>query len=908
MTDAGVPGSVGEGRSGVIAAVLLFGLVVVAAAVVAPVPVGASGAEEVSVLADGCDRVDQRGRQDGTLAVTGCLTEGQSATVTYEVPADGAQVVVAMRGPSGADYDLYVTRDGRTPTADDHGLASQGPGAAERVAVPDASGEIAVTVRATRGQGQYVLRVRSNESGGTRSTAAAFTTRPRSPSVGQAVQLAADTSVAGPDAEYTWKFDDGTAATGAVVNHTFQSVGTHRVRLTVTGPSGTDSVTRTVNVTGATTEPRAQFSVSPGQASTGQSITFDASGSSAAGEVAYVWQFDDGTTARGKVVEHTFATGRPHQVRLAVVTKTGSDTAVRTVTVTGGDREIVPRLAVETRDDDRVVYVGEAVRFSGAATTATDGVARYGFEFGDGDTSYGTSARVAHRYDEPGTYTVTMHVTDADGDRRSISREIRVVETRVAITEVTGLQDPVFEPIGLFANCGEVGTVRVRTGGSEPVERVEFTVRGKTFVDKTPGDGWTMPRGRFPTPGRVIKVTAVTESGRTDTVTAPVQLADAPDGVVGYLINANYLIKGYNHINGEAGDVPAEVGNCELTITWPTWSNDVSGTFETDGNYTLPGTTTEFIEPPSKAVFATQFRLRYRPGQNQVTVGGAGSSQLIMPPKETNLATGVSVNGVYTVPEWNLSTVAFGGQIDGNYHLEDWLVPLPSTEISLDLDGPDGPMPGASVGLPLDLIFGPELRLTGNVGPSFEPDTVNARFQGELSLRGQAGGRIAAIDTPFGEYELKTGSAWAEGALQTDRLQVVPFQPTIAGRFFVNYGVKVDVPFVPNSVMEPYTWERTREWDLEPSIQGGAGAGMGPGTAAAVRMSAGQQVETTAGHSSEPHRSSASPGEMAGQGAVAATGTDGAVTGSDAGTAAASAGTTDDGDVTTADPEPLRAA
>jgi hypothetical protein len=369
----------------------------------------------------------------------------------------------------------------------------------------------------------------------------------------------------------------------------------------------------------------------------------------------------------------------------------------------------------------------------------------------------------------------------------------------------------------------------------------------------------------------VIKVTAVTENGRTDTVTAPVELADAPDGIVSYLINANYLIEGYNHINGEAGDVPATVGDCELTITWPTWSEDVSGTFGTEGNYTLPSKVTDFLKPPEKALFATQFRLRYRPGQNQVTVGGAGSAQLILPPKETNVKSGVSINGVYTVPEWNLSSVAFGGQVDGNYHLEDWLIPLPSTEISIDLDGPEGPLPGASVGLPLDVVFGPEFRVTGGIAPSFEPDTVNARLQGELSLRGEAGGRIAAIDTPFGEYELKTGSAWAEGALQTDRLQVVPFDPTLAGQFVVDYGVRVDVPFVPNSVLAPYTWQRTHEWELDPSAGGGTAAGMGSAVAA-VEAAAGHHVETTAGRSPDPHRSAVSPGATADGDPVATTG------------------------------------
>ncbi len=844
-------------RPGGVAAVLLCGVVVLLAGVLAPVPVGATGSDTGGSAPSVEDCETTAAADADGLTVTGCLSEGETETLTLDSRLVGDEATLVLRGPSGADFDLLVSKDGSRPTLDNADRTSRGAGPVERLTV-ESDGEVAVAVTAVDGGGEFTLQVRSGSAADS-DPSAEFTVTPGEPSVGEPTTLQATPT---PGATYRWKFADGTSARGSTVEHTFERPGAQRVRLTVVGENDTATTTETVNVSGASVGPTARIDASATAAAVGESVTFDASGSSTPGDATYLWRFDDGTTAQGAVVKHAFENPGPHDVHLTVTTDAGSDTALHTVTVAGSGGAITPRVDLGTRDEG-VVYLGEAVRVSAAGSTAAAGIERYAFEFGDGEATAGPSPYAVHRYDSPGTHTLSLTVTDENGDTRTVTREVEVVRPRVAITGVSGLEDPVFEPIGLFANCGELGVVRTETVGTESVQRVEFTVSGETFVDDTPADGFTMPRAKFPKPGRVMKVTAVTESGRTDTVTVPVELADAPDGLVGYLVNADHLVKGYNKINGNGTDVPASVGNCELTVTWPTWAKDVSDTFESGQGYDLPGNVQEYIEPPSQAAFATQFRLRYRPGQRQVTVGGAGSAQLLFPPKETNVQTGVSVNGVYTVPEWNLTNVAFGGTIDGNYHLEDWVVPLPTTEVDFDFDGPEGPMPGVSLGLPLDLVFGPELTVSGGIAPSFEPDTVNARLQGEVSLRGEAGGRIAAIDTPVGEYEVETGSAWAEGALQTDRMQVVPFDPTLAGQFLVNYGVKVDVPFVPSSVMDPYKWERTHEWDLQPSVRPAVGSGIGSG-AAAVRTAAGHTVTEDVGRQAEPHLGEVSPGARVG--------------------------------------------
>jgi PKD repeat protein len=71
--------------------------------------------------------------------------------------------------------------------------------------------------------------------------------------------------------------------------------------------------------------PRPSFTYSPVSPTVGQIITFDASGSSDpdGGIISYHWDFGDGTTGAGKVVEHTFGLAGNYTVTLTVTDNHG---------------------------------------------------------------------------------------------------------------------------------------------------------------------------------------------------------------------------------------------------------------------------------------------------------------------------------------------------------------------------------------------------------------------------------------------------------------------------------------------------------------------------------------------------------------------------------------------------------
>ena len=84
----------------------------------------------------------------------------------------------------------------------------------------------------------------SCECGGTPELSASFTYGPLPPVVGQAVQFS-DTSTGNPTA-WQWNFGDGTASTDKDPRHTYMTVASFTVTLTVSNRAGTKNTTRAV--------------------------------------------------------------------------------------------------------------------------------------------------------------------------------------------------------------------------------------------------------------------------------------------------------------------------------------------------------------------------------------------------------------------------------------------------------------------------------------------------------------------------------------------------------------------------------------------------------------------------------------------------------------------------------------
>lgn len=131
---------------------------------------------------------------------------------------------------------------------------------------------------------------------------------------------------------YSWNFGDGTNGSGSSVSHTYNSVGTYLAVLTVTdNEDATDQASITIVVTDPdqcvdNEGPVISLQASPQSGDAPLLVSFDASGTTDPENdaLSYNWDFDDGSSASGSNIQHTFSTADVYSVGLTVTDACGN--------------------------------------------------------------------------------------------------------------------------------------------------------------------------------------------------------------------------------------------------------------------------------------------------------------------------------------------------------------------------------------------------------------------------------------------------------------------------------------------------------------------------------------------------------------------------------------------------------
>ena len=298
----------------------------------------------------------------------------------------------------------------------------------------DATGEMTSKSWSTTGTRTVTLTVTDDEDAtdsystsvtvGTQPPTAAFTLTTNGDD--QPVEFDASDS-SDPDgtiASYEWEFDDGATATGVTPTHTYGDPGQYDVTLTVTDEDGAIATeTRTVSV--ANLDPNASYVRSPETITPGETVTFDAAGSSDPDDnvTGYEWDLGDGATATGQTATTSYETPGEKQVTLTVTDEDGATDSYQTTVVV----ENQPPDAVATVDGATAVtvYTDEAFDVSALDSTDPDSdIASYDWAFGTGATATGPEA--TYSYDSPGEYNVTLTVTDEYEATDTVTLDVEV--------------------------------------------------------------------------------------------------------------------------------------------------------------------------------------------------------------------------------------------------------------------------------------------------------------------------------------------------------------------------------------------------------------------------------------------------------------------------------------------------
>jgi PKD repeat protein len=227
--------------------------------------------------------------------------------------------------------------------------------------------------------------------------------------------------------------------------------------------------------------------------------------------VSYFWDFGDGTNASGVTVDYSYADDGKYTVTLTVTDNddlTHLDTATEIV-------ENRPPVALFTQSVADI-KTSKSTRFDAVISYDPDGkIESYFWDFGDGTNETGVEVR--HSYEDDGSYTVTLTVTDDDGATNSKT-----------ITK-TVLNRP---PIALFtANATEVDAGKaIRFNASESYDPDGYVAKYFwDFGDGTNETGMIVDHAYNETGNHTVTLTVTDDDGATDSDISKITVNALPE-------------------------------------------------------------------------------------------------------------------------------------------------------------------------------------------------------------------------------------------------------------------------------------------------------------------------------------------------------------------------------------------
>jgi PKD repeat protein len=258
---------------------------------------------------------------------------------------------------------------------------------------------------------------------------------PPQATVGNPASFTANITGGSPNAAVVgllWDFGDGTTDGGLTATHTYETQGTFLVTLAILDSLGrTNSVTHSVTVSQGQI-PTAAFVTSPANPVIGQVINFNGSGSVAEPGhhvVTWAWNFGDGTLGSDALTTHVYPQAGTYTVTLKVTDDVGRKSALVAQTITVSTDE--PIAAFTMTPNPGTGPAGSTVTvFFDAATSVPRGsrtIVSYAWTFSNGGGATGRTT--SHGFLAPGTYQITLTVTDSAGKTGSVSQTLVVTGT-----------------------------------------------------------------------------------------------------------------------------------------------------------------------------------------------------------------------------------------------------------------------------------------------------------------------------------------------------------------------------------------------------------------------------------------------------------------------------------------------
>ncbi|MDR2855334.1 MAG: PKD domain-containing protein, partial [Methanomicrobiales archaeon] len=367
---------------------------------------------------------------------------------------------------------------------------------------------------------------------------------------------------------WSWEFGDGGVSTEQHPTYTYMEAGTYTVSLTVQNEAGIDTATKTEFVTAspAVIKPIADFIGIPQSGVAPLTVLF--TDLSLNQPTSWSWEFGDGGVSTEQHPSYTYIAPGTYTVSLTVTNSAGTDTAIQKEFVFVSPAVLAPIADFSANPRSGVAPL--TVKF---ADLSLNQPTSWSWKFGDGGVS--AEQHPSYTYTAPGTYTVTLTVTNSAGTDTAIQKEFVFVSPAV------------LAPIADFSANPRLGVAPLT------VKFADLSLNQPTSWSWEFGDGGVSteqhPSYTYTAPGTYMVSLTVTNSAGIDTAMKPEFVTVSPS-----------VIKPIADFKGvpQSGVAPLTVLFTDLSLNEPTswlWNfgDDSTSTEQNPSyTYTAPGTYT----------------------------------------------------------------------------------------------------------------------------------------------------------------------------------------------------------------------------------------------------------------------------------------------------------------------------
>lgn len=375
---------------------------------------------------------------------------------------------------------------------------------------------------------------------------------------------------------YEWDFNNDGVVDSTELNPTsqFTAPGVYTVVLRATNSAGTSTATETITVEAAPEQPVASFNAVPTSGIAPLTVTFTNTTAQTVTQVEWDFTSDGTVDATGNEVSFTFDAPGVYIVTMRATNAAGSSSASQTITV---EAPLAPPIASFSAS----ATSGTAPLTVTFTSTSSGTIDSFAWDLnGDGMADNTSPGPVTFTYDIPGTYTVTLTVSNASGADST--------------SQVITVEAPLAPPVASFSASTTSGiaplTVDFILTTTEELTSFSWDFNGDGIPDNTVD---LVPSFTYSTPGTYTVTLTVTNPAGTDTTSLVITVEPAPQPPV-----ASFSVAPASgtapHTVTMSFD-PAAVGTV-TSFSWDfngdgipdnTTDNPVTFTYDTPGEYTI---------------------------------------------------------------------------------------------------------------------------------------------------------------------------------------------------------------------------------------------------------------------------------------------------------------------------------